>query len=79
MTMPASSPKDLCFLGARAAALAMEQGRLTSQQLVEALLERIAQREPVVRAWAHLDTQGAMDQARALDRQGRQHAQARHD
>ena len=76
MTMPASSPTDLCFLGARAAALAIEQGRLTSQQLVEALLERIAQREPVVRAWAHLDAQGALDQAKALDRQSRQHAQA---
>ena len=30
-------------------------GSLTAEAVVQSCLERIAEREPVVRAWAHLD------------------------
>ena len=43
-------------------------GRLTSESLVAACLERIAAREPEVRAWACMDRELALKQARALDR-----------
>src|SRR5687767_9811324 len=42
---------------------------LTSEALVAACLERIAQREDEVRAWAHLDRAQALAQARARDRE----------
>src|SRR5688500_7792758 len=42
---------------------------LTSEALVAACLERIAQREGEVRAWAHLDRAQALAQARARDRE----------
>ena len=42
---------------------------LTSEELVAACLERIAQREDEVRAWAHLDRAQALAQARARDRE----------
>jgi len=61
--------RELHRLGACDAAEAIAQGRLTSAALIEALLERIAQREPAVHAWAHLDAEGARSAARALDAQ----------
>ena len=42
-------------LSAVAAVAAIEAGTLTAQQLVRDCLERIAERERVVKAWAHLD------------------------
>ena len=47
----------------------MAAGELTSAALVQACLDRIAVREPVVKAWAHLDADGAMQQAERVDRQ----------
>ncbi|MBI4189061.1 MAG: amidase [Betaproteobacteria bacterium] len=44
-------------------------GKLTSESLVAACLERIAAREPDVRAWAFLDAELALNQARTLDRE----------
>ena len=44
-------------------------GQLTSEALVAACLERIAARERSVRAWAFLDTDLALRQARRLDRE----------
>ena len=38
-----------------------------SEQLVRSCLERIAERDPVVHAWAHLDPEAALAQARAAD------------
>ena len=54
-------------LAAAEAARRIAAGALTSEALVRACLDRIAEREPVVRAWAHLDPDDAVARARALD------------
>jgi len=54
-------------LTATDAAAAMAAGTLTSERLVRALLARIARREPLVQAWAWLDPDLALAQARAAD------------
>jgi Asp-tRNA(Asn)/Glu-tRNA(Gln) amidotransferase A subunit family amidase len=46
-------------------------GDLTAEAVVASCFERIAEREPVVRAWAYLDRKGAFEQARAFDCAGR--------
>lgn len=43
------------------------KGKLTSEDLVKACLERIAERDPVVRAWEYLDPDKALVEARARD------------
>jgi Asp-tRNA(Asn)/Glu-tRNA(Gln) amidotransferase A subunit family amidase len=48
-----------------------EAGELTAEAVVASCLERIAQREPVVRAWAYLARDVALAEARAFDRAGR--------
>ena len=53
---------------ATAAARAIAAGELTSAEVVEACLARIAAREPVVSAWEHLDADAALAQAGELDR-----------
>ena len=58
---------ELTDLSATAAADAIRAGELSSVALVQACLERIAEREPVVRAWRHLDQDVARAQARARD------------
>lgn len=55
-------------LGLYAMADAVRQGRLRSVDLVQACLERIAEREPLVHAWAWLDPEAALARARELDR-----------
>jgi Asp-tRNA(Asn)/Glu-tRNA(Gln) amidotransferase A subunit family amidase len=57
----------LARLGAAEAAAAISEGRLTSKELVEACLARIAQAEETVQAWAFLDPEHAREQARAAD------------
>ena len=49
------------------ASQAMAEGRLTSEALVAACLERITAREEDVRAWAFIDPVQALAQARAAD------------
>lgn len=61
------SRKALTRLSAIEAADAIRSFVITSEALVEASLQRIAEREPVVEAWAHLDRDYAIVQARALD------------
>jgi Asp-tRNA(Asn)/Glu-tRNA(Gln) amidotransferase A subunit family amidase len=58
---------DLTALSACEAVARIASGRLTATALVEALLARIAAREATVRAWAHLDPDLALAQARARD------------
>jgi Asp-tRNA(Asn)/Glu-tRNA(Gln) amidotransferase A subunit family amidase len=58
---------ELWKLGAAQAAERMREGRLSSEQYTHALLERIAEREPLVHAWAHVDAEHALAQARACD------------
>ena len=49
----------------------IEGGELTAEAVVASCLERIAVREPVVRAWAYLAGAAALEQARAIDRAGK--------
>src|SRR3954462_12181102 len=59
---------DLHRLGAAEAARRLEARELTSEALAAACLERIAAREEAVHAWAFLERNAALAQARALDR-----------
>jgi amidase len=54
-------------IGAVEAVKAIEAGTLTSEKLVANCLERIAEREPAVKAWVHLDKVLAVKQAKAAD------------
>lgn len=54
-------------LGAAEAARAIRDGELKSEELVQSCLARIDEFEPVVQAWAHLDAEHALEQARAAD------------
>ena len=58
----------LAALEAVAAARAIRRGDISSEQLVRACLDRIAEVEPVVQAWAYLDPEHALAQARGADR-----------
>jgi len=57
------------LLSAWNASAAIQSGKLTSEALVSACLDRIEQREDDVRAWAWIDRDHALSQARALDRE----------
>jgi Asp-tRNA(Asn)/Glu-tRNA(Gln) amidotransferase A subunit family amidase len=59
------------MLSAADAALEIREGRLTSEELVQACLERIRALEPKVQAWAFLDEDHALEQARAADERKR--------
>jgi Asp-tRNA(Asn)/Glu-tRNA(Gln) amidotransferase A subunit family amidase len=54
-------------LSAADAAQQIREGKLTSQELVQACLERIRALEPKVQAWTFLDEEHALSQARAAD------------
>jgi Asp-tRNA(Asn)/Glu-tRNA(Gln) amidotransferase A subunit family amidase len=56
------------MMGAAAAARAIREGRLTSEALTRACLDRIALRDPAVKAWSYLDPAAALRQARELDK-----------
>ena len=58
----------LSKLSAVAAAADITAGRITSEQLTRACLERIAERENDVRAWAYLSPEQSIAEARARDR-----------
>jgi Asp-tRNA(Asn)/Glu-tRNA(Gln) amidotransferase A subunit family amidase len=60
-------PASSWQLGASAARAAIDQGLLTSEELVTACLARIDELEPTIGAWAHLDRELALQQARAAD------------
>jgi Asp-tRNA(Asn)/Glu-tRNA(Gln) amidotransferase A subunit family amidase len=57
-----------CFLTAAEAAARIRDKTLTSEALVRSCLERIAERDPEVRAWTHVDPAHAIAQARELDK-----------
>ncbi|MBX9591020.1 MAG: amidase [Hyphomonadaceae bacterium] len=61
-----SSPSELT---ATEAAARLASGDTTSEELVQACLDRIAALEPEVQAWAFLDRDRALEQARAADAQ----------
>ena len=54
-------------LSATEAVRAIDAGTLTSEKLVQACLDRIAERDGAVKAWVHLDPVLALEQARAAD------------
>jgi Asp-tRNA(Asn)/Glu-tRNA(Gln) amidotransferase A subunit family amidase len=55
------------ILSAAEAARQIAEGRLSSEELVQACLERTRELEPKVQAWAFLDEEHALAQARAAD------------
>jgi len=61
------NPASANLLGARDARAAIEQGLLTSQELVRACFARIDTLEADIGAWTHLDREAAMQQAHAAD------------
>ncbi len=54
-------------MAAREVRDAIAAGRLTAETVAHACLTRIAEREPVVGAWAHLDREKVLTAARGLD------------
>ena len=60
---------SLVALSAVEAAARIASGELLSQDLVSACLDRIAGQEPSVQAWAFLDGERALEQAKAADAQ----------
>jgi Asp-tRNA(Asn)/Glu-tRNA(Gln) amidotransferase A subunit family amidase len=54
-------------LSATEAAEKIDKGELSSEELVQACLERIEAVEPEIQAWAHLDPDLALEQARQRD------------
>ena len=60
------------WLSASDAARAIADGAFTSEQLVEACLEQVRERDPQVQAWAYLDPDHARAQARARDEERRE-------
>ena len=59
---------QLNWLSASDAARAIRDGAISSEQLVEACLARVREADGSVQAWAHLDPEHALTQARARDR-----------
>lgn len=60
-------PSKSNLLTATEARAAIEQGLLTSQELVSACFARIDELEESIGAWAHLDRERALEQARQAD------------
>jgi Asp-tRNA(Asn)/Glu-tRNA(Gln) amidotransferase A subunit family amidase len=63
---------QLNWLSAADAARAIRDGAISSEQLVEACLARVREFDTQVQAWAFLDPQHAITQARAADEQRKQ-------
>ena len=64
----APRPADLLALPAVALRDRLASGAISAEALTSACLTRIAEAEPQVQAWAWLDGEAALDQARALDK-----------
>src|SRR4051812_47684279 len=65
--MPEAEPHRL---SAVALARRIEAGELTAETIVRSCLDRIRDRDPVVRAWAWLDPEQALGAARDCDKSG---------
>ena len=63
---------QLNWFSAVDAARAIRDGEISLQQLVEACLARVREMEPAVQAWAFLDPEHALAQARTFDEQRRE-------
>jgi amidase len=62
--------KELNELSATEIIVAIGEGRTSSEAVVRACLDRIADREEAVGAWAHIDPDAAIAAARAFDHAG---------
>src|SRR5919108_5540647 len=69
--MSAHLDRKLNSLTAAEMARRLARGETTSVAIVEACLARIAERDPTLRAWAHVDRDHALAQARARDAEPR--------
>ena len=58
---------DLVLMSASDAAAAIRNGTITSEELVQACLDHIAQLDDRVEAWAFLEPELALEQARKAD------------
>src|SRR5204862_5660516 len=67
VAMPNAEPHRL---PATTLARLVDSGELTAEAVIQSCLERIREREPVVRAWTHLADAAALAAARACDRSG---------
>lgn len=59
---------DTVQLGARDAAEAIRSGKVSSQELIQACLNRIEEFDQEIGAWAHVDAELALEQARQADK-----------
>lgn len=64
---PGTNVDELCALSGAEAARRIAEGTVSAREFVSACLVRIREREPDVQAWAHLDEDHALAQARRLD------------
>src|ERR1700733_2774790 len=62
---------DPCFLTAAEAAKKINAGSLTSETLVRSCIERIEERDPLVKAWLYIDKAKALAMARETDKRPR--------
>jgi Asp-tRNA(Asn)/Glu-tRNA(Gln) amidotransferase A subunit family amidase len=60
---------DIATLTAAEAAAQIARGELSSEEVVRACLDRIAARDPEIRAFVHLDPELALSEARARDQE----------
>ena len=63
--VPGRAPNELDSVDALTA---IAEGRLSAEELTRACLDRIAERDRIVQAFAHIDPERALDEARAVDR-----------
>jgi Asp-tRNA(Asn)/Glu-tRNA(Gln) amidotransferase A subunit family amidase len=66
------SEANLNWLSATDAAEALRDGAISAEMLTEACLERVRTVDAEVQAWAYLDPDHVLSQARALDQQRRE-------
>jgi aspartyl-tRNA(Asn)/glutamyl-tRNA(Gln) amidotransferase subunit A len=64
-----TEPRELTIVQA---AQGLRRGELSAEQLTRSCLERIEAREPALRAWVHVDGEGALAAAYQLDREARE-------
>jgi Asp-tRNA(Asn)/Glu-tRNA(Gln) amidotransferase A subunit family amidase len=58
----------ICRLTASEAATLIRSGELTVEELARSCIERVADRDPSVRGWSHINTQQVLERARELDK-----------
>jgi Asp-tRNA(Asn)/Glu-tRNA(Gln) amidotransferase A subunit family amidase len=65
--LSSAGPFGLNGLTATEAARRLEAGEISSERLISDCLERVEARDPIINAWAHIQPELALEQARLLD------------